>query len=316
MHALMTNATKTLTIIFVSLLAITVLVKWWDDSTSSQAFRTRLVDVDTATVNKMVIESTTQHRRVTLSEDTAGWTVTDDATVERYPADANSVQRALQQLNELNIKSVATRNPEKYTRFKVDSTGTKVSLYNDDTLLSSIYVGAPQMVSRGQYNSYVRPAEAEAVYTVEGFLNSTFGRNVDEWRDKIVWDVERDKIYRIDFLFPADSSYSVQRAGENSWISEGDSLNVSAVNTITNRLGTLRVDSFIDSLSTEDFKNETFAVRLQLDNGTQKTLRLKLPADDGNSFQAVASDYPYVFSLNKSSFENAVLKSRKELLKE
>lgn len=52
----MTNATKTLTVIFVSLLVITGLVKWIGSPSSSQAFQSRLVEVDTAAVNRMVID--------------------------------------------------------------------------------------------------------------------------------------------------------------------------------------------------------------------------------------------------------------------
>lgn len=312
----MTNATKTLTIIFVSLLVLTGLVKWLGDSTSSQAFRTRLVNVDTARVSKIVIESPTQDRTITLNKKENDWSVLGSSSGETYPADNGSVKRAIQQLNELNVKAVATRDSEKYTRFKVDSTGTRVSLYNNDNLLSDIYVGAPQIVSRQQFNSYVRPADDDAVYTVEGFLGSTFGKDLDGWREKTVWEVDRNTISRIDFLFPADSSYSIERVGENEWISDGDTLSSGSVRSITNRLGSLRAGGFVDSLSVDSFGNELYAIQLQIEGDGQKTLRLKLPEGESANFQAVASDYPYVFTLNKSSFENSVLKPRQELLEE
>lgn len=312
----MTNATKTLTVIFVSLLVITGLVKWIGSPSSSRAFQSRLVEVDTAAVNRMVIESLTQDRTVTLSREETSWKVTGDAAGDSYPADDGSIQRAIEQLNGLNVKSVATRDPEKYTRFKVDSTGTKVSLYNNNDLLSSIIIGAPQVVGRREFNSYVRPVDDKAVYAVEGFLSSTFNRDVEDWRDKVVWDVERDKISRIDFMFPADSSYSVERAGENNWISREDTLKQYEISSILNRLSTLRASGFVDSLSAGNFGTELYAIQLLLDNGVQKTLRLKLPGEEATNFHAVASDYAYLFTLDKSVFENSVLKSREELLKE
>lgn len=312
----MTNATKTLLIIFLSLLTITGLVKWVGNPSSSQAFRTQLVEVDTSRVNKLVVEMPTQEQTITLQKSGEGWRVTGSSTDENFPADAGSVERAIEQLNGINVKALATRNPEKYTRFKVDSTGTKVTLYEDDTPLASVVLGAPQIVSRREFNSYVRPLDDDAVYTVEGFLGSTFGRDVEGWRDKVVWDLEENKISRVDFLFPADSSYSIERAGENDWVSAGDTLQSGPVSRITSRLGTLRANGFVDSLSTDQFGSELYAIQVRLDNGVQKTLRIKPAGDDANEYQAVATDYPYLFTLNRSSFENSVLKSRNELLKE
>lgn len=312
----MTNATKTLLIIFVSLLVITGLVKWIGNPSSSEAFRTQLVEVDTTRVNRLVVETPTQNRRVTLQKVEEGWQVTGSSTDESYPADADAVKRAIGRLNGMNVKAVATRNPDKYTRFKVDSTGTKVTFYENDTELAGIIVGAPQVVSRRQFNSYVRPVGDQAVYTVEGFMGSTFGRGVDGWRDKVVWEVEQERISRIDFMFPADSSYSIERVGENSWISQGDTLEAGPVSRITSRLGTLRANGFVDSLSTDQFGSELYAIQVQLDNGVQKTVRLKPSGEDANVFQAVAADYPYLFTLNRSSFENSVLRPRNELLAE
>ncbi|MDX1618870.1 MAG: DUF4340 domain-containing protein [Balneolaceae bacterium] len=310
----MTNATKSLTIIFVSLLAITAMVKWIGNPSSSEAFRTQLIEVDTTRVDKIVVETPTEDRRITLRKTDNGWQVTGNSDGESYPADAASVERAMEQLHGLNVQAVATRDPEKHTRFKVDSTGTKVGLYDGEAELAAIMIGAPQIVSRREFNSYVRPAGENAVYTVEGFLGSIFGRDVDGWRNKVVWDLEQDKISRIDFQFPADSSYSITKAGENAWVSGSDTLQAGSLSTITRRLGTLRASGFVDSLSVEQFGSELYAIRLQLDNGVRKELRLKPAGDDATVFQAAATDYPYLFTLNKSTFENAVLKGRSELL--
>ncbi|MDR8392822.1 DUF4340 domain-containing protein [Aliifodinibius sp. S!AR15-10] len=310
----MTNATKSLAIIFVSLLVVTGLVKWTDTSSSSQAFRSTLVEVDQARVNRIVIEAPTQNRTLTLKKEGSSWQVTGKSTEEGYPADSTSIIRAIEQLNDLSVQAVATRNPQKYTRFKVDSTGTTVSLYNNENLLSSIIIGAPQIISRQQYNNYVRPVDDEAVYSVEGLLSSTYGKDLEGWRDKAVWDLDDSQISRIDFLFPADSSYSIQRAGDNEWVSDGDTLSASSVSRVTSRLSSLSASGFVEGVSPSSFGTELYAIQLQLEDGTQKTLRLKLPGEEASSYHAVAGDYPYTFTLSKASFGNSVLKARGELL--
>jgi len=309
----MTNATKSLLIVFVSLLVITGLVKWAGNSSSSEVFQTQIVEVDTAQVNRIVIETPTQNRTITLRRGDPGWSVTGSGSGESYPADAAAVERALGQLNELNVKAVATRDPEKHTRFKVDSTGTRVTLYDEDNELAGLVLGAPQIVSRSEFNSYVRPSDEDAVYTVEGFLGSTFGRDLDGWRDKIVWELDQDRLSRIDFLYPADSSFSIEKAGENNWVSGEDTLQSGPVSRLTSRLATLRAGGFVDSLGTDRFGSELYAIQVRLDNGVQKTLRLKPAGDASNEYRAVATDFPYLFTVNRSSFDSAVLRSRKEL---
>ena len=63
-----------------------------------------------------------------------------------------------------------------------------------------------------------------------------------------------------------------------------------------------------------EFGTELYAVQMQLDNGVQRSLRIKLPGPEATEYHAVAGEYPYVFTLNKSSFDNAVLQAREELL--
>lgn len=311
----MTNATKTLSIIFFSLLMLTALVKWGSEATSSEAFRSSILEVDTSRVNKVVIDSPTQDQAITLKKEDGGWMVSDNLLDTSYPADGSLVERAIDQLNQLNVKAVATRDPAKYTRYKADSTGTEVLLFNGDNQLGGIIIGAPQFVSRREFNSYVRPVDDKAVYTVEGFLSSSFSADVSRWRDKTVWELNEDDISQVDFLFPADSSYSITKADGNEWISDGDTLKQSSVNSILRKFSPLRAGGFIDTLSTSNFGTALYTIRLHMDNGIQKTLRLKPSDKDDTRFVAVASDYPYVFTLSQSSWKSSVLKPRRELLK-
>lgn len=311
----MTNATRTLLITFISLTALTALVKWTSGSDSSEAFESEIVSVDPAQVNKIQIEVPVEDRTINLKKGRLGWVVAGDDNAEGYAADSSVVQRALDQLTGLSVQSVVTRDPQKLTRYKADSTGTIVSLYNDDVQLSSLIVGSSRVVSRTEFINYVRPTDEEAVYSVEGLLDNTFRRGVKDWREKQVWDLDQDAITRIDFLFPADSSYSIERIGDQSWISRDDTLKNSKVNSILRRLSSLRVNSFVDSLAVSDFGTETYAIQLRVEDGKQRTIRLRPAASDDSHYIAVANSFPYTFTLNQSSWNNSVLKPRKELLK-
>lgn len=310
----MTNATKSLAIIFVVLLVLTAAVKWSSGPAASEAFRSSLFEVDTAQVNKVTIESPV-NPTLTFQRSNQQWNVSGE-TQETYPADRNKIIRAINELNGLTINSVATRDPEKFTRYKVDSTGVKISMYDDDDLLNSIFVGAPQRAGQRSLNTHVRLFDEDAVYTVEGFLRRQFPLNLNDWRDKIVWNVDQSNISRVDFLYPADSSFTIEKVGTRAWVSDGDSLSYTTVNTVLSRLDRVNASGFADSLSTDAFGTEKYALQIELSGGERRRLRLKETPADSTVYLGTHPDFPYVFSLSKNTWDDYVLKSRDELLEE
>lgn len=309
----MTNATKSLAIIFVALAVITAAVEMSSGPAASQAFTSKLISVDTSQVNKIVINKPGSPS-ITLSKSKNTWMVSTEKG-KQYPASRNAVKRALLQLNGLKVSSVATRDPQKYTRYKVDSTGTKVTLFNDDNQLGSLIIGAPQIESRREFNNYVRRPSDKTVYAVQGFLGPSFSKKLNDWRNKTVWDVDRSDISQVHFLYPADSSFSIKRANANKWVSEGDTLSNTSLSPILRNLSTMRVDGFANALSVDDFGTEQYAIQLQLKSGEQHRLRIKSMPSDSTHYLGVAKGFPYVFKLNKSSWDRSVLKSRGDLLK-
>jgi hypothetical protein len=265
-------------------------------------------------VNRVIVSNPEEGKKVILKKNSAGWKVSGAANTA-YPADAQQVDEAIKRLTHLQVKSVATRDPDNYARYKTDSTGTKVLLMNGDTQLAGLIIGAPQFVSRREFNSYVRPINDKSVYAVNGFLGSSFSTDVDQWRDKSVWKLKKKQITGIDFKFPADSSYHIKRTENDKWISNGDTLKQSSVRSILNQFSPLRAQSFVDSLSASAFGNQLYTIQLHLKNGSQRTLRLKPIERDSTAFETAASDYPYIFTLNKSTWKNIVLKARDDLLK-
>lgn len=309
----MTNATKSLAVVFIVLLVVTVAMKWSSGPEASQAFRSELVSVDTAAVKKMVINHPL-NPTVTLKKDNGGWNVTGQKP-EIYPADARSVENAISRLNNLSVNSVATRQPDKYTRYKVDSTGIKVSLYDGEEQLQSIYVGGMQRAGRRSINNYVRLADENAVYVVEGFLKSTFSKGINDWRDKQIWDLEQSNISRVNFLYPADSSFTIRKVKGKQWVSAGDTLSQTSVSTTLSRLANFRASGFADSLSVDDFGKEKYAVQLELTGGERRRFRLRESPADTTIYLGITERYPYVFTLRKSTWDDYVLKSREELLR-
>lgn len=309
----MTNATKTLATIFVIFAVITAAVKWSSGPEASQAFRSTLVSVDTSQVSKIVIQNPTAPN-LTLTKQHNQWTV-KGGNGPQYPADSDRIKRAIRQLNGLEVTAVATRDPQNYTRYRVDSTGINVSLYQGSDLLTSVFVGAPQSGGQRSLNNYVRLAEEKAVYAVDGFLRSTFNRGLNDWRNKQVWDIPQSDVTNVDFLYTADSSFTMTKTSNDQWISSGDTLSSYPVSRILNRLASLNASGFADSLDKANFGTEKYALQLETSGGQSHRLRLKESAADSTVYLGVTPDFPYVFTVQKDSWNSTVLKPRSELLK-
>jgi len=309
----MTNATKTLGIIFVSLAALFAFTQAIHTSERSEIFQGKLVEVDTAAVDRLQIMTATDTTVINLQKDRASWKL--KTATKNYEADAGKIERALAALNDLSITSVVTRNPEKHSRYKVDSTGTIVTLYEGETKLEEIYIGAPQIIGRQEFNTYVRKQGSDDVFAVEGFLSSRFSTEQDSWRDKNVWNLDENMVTRVDFEFPGDSSFSMIKSGDE-WISDEDTLKSSDANSLLSRLTNVNATGFTGGEG--EIKNPLYLLNIHLNNGDIRSLYIAPLEDEDNesNYQVSASDYPYIFTVNKSSWDSSVLQGKNALIRE
>ena len=145
-------------------------------------------------------------------------------------------------------------------------------------------------------------------------------RSVEDWREKQMWGLARSDIQRIDFQYPADSSYTLRRvtssdtaSTRDAWVSAGDTLSQSAVSSMLRVLSSPQADGFAETTSPEAFREAVYAIRFRLSDGTQRSLRLR-PASNDRQYLAVADDFPYVAELQKDRWDRSVLKGRAALL--
>lgn len=332
----MTNATKTLSLIFAGTVVLALITSWEWSSTSSAAFEEELLAVDTAQVQAVRIDRS-NGSSIRLHRTGSGWGVSPSDTSAEYQASSRAINRLLSTLPSLSVNAVVTRQPDKHARYGVDSTGTRVTLLDgDDEPLGQVYVGQTQMQQpqsggqqqrfrrqrRGTLITYVRPADQSDVYSVEAPLRSVVDRSVTDWRNKQLWAVDRSQIRRVEFDYPADSSFTIMRAAPSdtasaatpdSWISEGDTLDTRSVSSLLRTLSSPQASGFANDLSPESFGDALYTIRLHLANDTQRTLRLR-PADGSEAYVAATEAFPYVVEVNATQWDRSVLQGRSELL--
>jgi hypothetical protein len=332
----MTNATQTLAVIFAGTLALALATSWSWSTTSSAAFQQELLGVDTSAVQAIEIERS-DRSPVRLERSNNGWSVTPPDTSVTYPANAQSVNQLLGTLPSLQVGAVATRRPDKHPQYGVDSTGTTITMLGDgDQALGQLIVGRtrirrPQSGGqrrnpmqrrrrRGTHITYVRTPDRPDVYSIEQSLRSLTSRSIEGWRDKTVWALDRSQIQRIDFRYPADSSFTIERvsqsdtsAAPDAWISAGDTLSRGEASSLLRTLSSLRADGFAENMSNEDLGEAPYTIGIELADGSRRTVQLR-PDPTGQNYVATASGYPYVVEFRKQSWDRSVLQGRSAFL--
>ena len=304
----MTKATQTLAIIFAALLLISAGNYLFSGKSQSKAFSSKIVEFDSASVDKLVIYRPDKDA-IEVSNQNGTWKV--KAGDAMYDADPTAVKQALNTALDLKIKSLATRNQEKFTRFQVDdSSGTKVNFQKGDKVLSSLIVGKFNFVSQTEFNTYVRSADSDEVFAVEGFVGSSYNKDMDSWRNKSVWNFKDSEVSEIAVTMPADSSFTITRVGANEWMSGMDTLKSNISSQILRNVARLNAAGFVENRDVTSFGEAPYSVKVSLDNGTTTSVRLYPNPDDKSNLLATATDFPYVFTLNKSTWKNSVFKDR------
>ena len=333
----MTNATKTLTLLFAATVALAAVTAWGGGGASSAAFQERLLPVDTSAVQAIRIERS-GGPAVRLRRADTTWVVAPTDTAATYPADVGAVNQLFAILPSLQVSAVATRQPDNHPRYGVDSTGTRITLLGSgDQPLAALIVGRTRMRRpqsqgraqnpmkrmqrrRGTPITYVRTPDRPDVYSVEQSLGSITRRGVDEWRDRQLWAVNRANIQRIDVNLPGDSSFPMQRAapgdtasavGPWTWVSRGDTLSSSTVSSVLRTLSSPQADGFVTGTTPDALGEPQYRVRLHLRDGSRRTLRLYPPTD--GAYRGVASGFEYVVRLQASTWDE-VLRDRSAYL--
>lgn len=337
----MTNATKTLAIVFAGTLVLAFAATWGGGSTSSAAFQSQLLAVDTAQVQAVRIERPGAPT-VRLERSDGQWSVVPADTSATYPASVPTVRQTLETLSSLEVSTVATRQSEKHPRYGVDTTGTTVSMLGGGgETLGQLIVGRTQIQRppssgqsqnpmqrmrrrRGTPITYVRSPDQPDVYSVERSLGSVVNRSVEDWRDKNIWTVDQSQVQRVDFSYPADSSFTMQRvvqrdttagaaASSGTWLSEGDTLATSETSSMLRRLSSPDADGFAEGTSPDALGDPLYTVQIQLADGSSRALHFH-SSDSGENYLVTADGYPYVARVQAGRWDRLVLQGRSALL--
>lgn len=249
--------TKTLIILLAVLIGIYLLSKLSSDD--ERSFKSEMVTIDTTDVTKIVIMPKLggEGSEVVLTRSGQAWDL--ESGGKSYKPDMATVNNVLRELKSMKSERVAATDNSRWAEFEVtDSTATRVKLFKNKKLISDVYIGKfnyvqppstqdPRQQQRGKMSTFVRPAEDDEVYVVDGFIKMSIQANVDNYRDKTLCQVNKDDITTITFKYPNNNSFVMQKE-DAKWFINGQETDSIKTLQYLNKLAKVTSSNFVDDV--------------------------------------------------------------------
>jgi hypothetical protein len=285
-----------LAILVLLVLATLVVMQQPGEVSSSGSGGKVLVDYDSSAVDKLEIIST--KLAVTLERQGGKWMLTSPL---RYQANETFVAEAVGKGKHIEVSKPVSTNPENQFRFEVDTTGTRVQMYERGTLKAVFFVGK---ASPSFTETYVRPAGSNDVYLTNGILTSTFNRRLEDWRERTVFKTDQEGIKNVKFTY-GDTTFTLALK-DSLWKIGNDSTVQPTVKSFLSTLANVQADEFVDS-ALADAPKLTAAIEV---NGIQ--LRF-YATKDATKYFVQTSESPQWYVLQQWRVTQ-LLKRKKEFL--
>ena len=239
-------STKTLILLFVVLLAVVAIFMIYDSSHGERSFRSQLVTIDTAKVTSInIYPKATRHKEVNIFKEGNFWKVklADGNNVVVPPSKINQL---LSQLLLFQPIGVAAQSKDKWTEFQVDTSGTKIKVFQGNQNTADITIGKFTYHQPNNMMTYVRVGGDDNVYEVLGFMNFEFNHDANYFRDNHVIHDNQSNWNKLSFSYPGDSSFVLTKVKKN-WEIEGHKVDSSIVANYLNTISNLTDPNFIDN---------------------------------------------------------------------
>ncbi len=126
-----------------------------------------------------------------LTKNGSNWQVKSNSST--YTASTDAVEKLLDAVAEIKIETIASKNPKNFNSFEVtEENGIEISIQgSSNNSMASLIIGksGPDL-----FSTYVRNKDANKVILTTGMLKNDFGRDLNEWRDKKVYDFKSGDI--------------------------------------------------------------------------------------------------------------------------
>lgn len=260
--------------------------------------------IDSASVDKFTLER--NGKKVTLSKVGTIWRVTEPVD---YPAFSQFIMQAIANLKRYKIESRVSDNPSNKDKFGFNDTNyLKLTVFQGGNQLGVMLIGG---MSPGAAQTFVKKTDSDEIFLASEFVRNDFVKEdfVNDWRDKIIVSIPRNKMKSIEFISSSDN-YKIEMDSSGKYISGKDSLNTAVLDGVLNMFQSLNTQSYIDSAV--NFTKFDKTIRIQADRLYEFGF-VKAGEDPNPKFMLKVSDMKQVFLVDEN-FVKMAFKPRKEVI--
>jgi hypothetical protein len=296
---------KILTGVFLALLGVFLLIKLFYSSKSKSNISKEFASLDTASISEVKIYlKGKESSELRITRDETGWKI-GTANSQAWP-EPGVVQELLISLNRVRIDRLVASDKNSWNDLHVsDTLSTHIIISGKETVMADWHVGNPPNGG----SAYIRSDEEEKVYILENnHLNSLASKSFDDWRDKRLIKFDRDKVTRIVFTYPADSSFTLVK-NDSTWRMGHNEIRSSLIDNYLNSIYSQKIFSF----ATDSFSiNPPDAI---VEFWTQNNSVGAIKGWKHNADWIVSSSYQFTnyFFITESTMRNEILLSRERI---
>ena len=166
---------------------------------------------------------------------------------KNFPVGALEIQNLLRQIDNLEVKRLAGRNSDNLEKFELsDSLATRVVIIAGKKTIGVLHVGKFGYNYETQDSfSYARVDDEEEIWAVNGFLQSIFDQQMNVFRYKAMINTIKSDWNKLQFSYPADSSFTLTRS-DFGWLVDGEPVDSVSTDDYLNTLVNLSSRGFVD----------------------------------------------------------------------
>jgi len=270
---------KTLLIVFAILLIVVLLIKFFESRKGERTFKSEITSFDIEDVTSVsVITKGEADKKLSLYIDGEEWKAEKEG--ETYNADATKIDNLLAELIKLKPERVAATTKEKWGDFEViDSLSVRIIVKKESKVLADLHIGkfsyqnpTSPYERQGKMTSYVRAANDDITYAVNGFLRMTFNSDINGYRNNKLCVSSVSDLTKLIFNYPADSSFTLTKQNDK-WMVNGLLADSAKVVKYLGSIANLTSSNFINNEPTAMLPIEISAI----------------PADSTNQYLIISS---------------------------
>ncbi len=252
---------KTLAITFSVLLVLVAGTMVYDRINHGNTLKEVLFKINPEEVTSMRISPQSEKgKEITLVKNNGLWSVKFNGVT--YSGNQSLITSLPGQINGLKPLRLAATNKDSWKKYNVtDSLATKVVLEKNGKEMAELYIGKFSYIQpknnmspqnpymrrpQGTMITYVRTADDNNVYAVEGFLGMSFNRSVNDFRDKTIVSVNKNDLTKLTFSYPADSSFVLSK-NDDKWFVNDQPADSASVAQYLNKISHVRGRTFADA---------------------------------------------------------------------